>query len=72
MPGAATQAMRDLEAAAAWHARERARLLAQGRTPPLAGGQIAAIAGVNELVLVTAKTADFAAFESWRMEDWTS
>ena len=39
--------------AALWHAEERARLAAQGRTPPFIDGQIAAIAMVNRLTLVT-------------------
>jgi tRNA(fMet)-specific endonuclease VapC len=59
------------EEAAAWHARERARLLARGATPPFVDGQIAAIASVNDLVLVTANGADFAAFEGLRLEDWS-
>src|SRR5262249_50531762 len=58
------------EAAAAWHARERARLLARGRTPAFVDGQIAAIASVNRLVLVTANRSDFAHFEALRTEDW--
>ncbi|HLX06583.1 MAG TPA: type II toxin-antitoxin system VapC family toxin [Thermoanaerobaculia bacterium] len=60
------------EAAAAWHARERARLLALGRTPSFVDGQIAAIASVNDLILVTANRSDFAAFEGLRLEDWLS
>jgi len=59
------------EAAAAWHARERARWLTRGSTPPFVDGQIAAIASVNDLVLVTANGADFAAFEGLRLEDWS-
>ena len=37
------------ERAAAWHAGERARLTAEGLTPPFADGQIASIACVNHL-----------------------
>jgi tRNA(fMet)-specific endonuclease VapC len=59
------------EEAAAWHARERARLLPRGETPPFVDGQIAAIASVNELVLVTANGSDFATFEGLRIEDWS-
>ena len=59
-------------AAAAWHARERARLRARGQTPAFVDGQIAAIATVNELILVTANRADFAGFESLQTEDWLS
>jgi tRNA(fMet)-specific endonuclease VapC len=56
--------------AADWHARERARLAAGGRTPPFVDGQIAAIAKVHALVLVTANRADFARFEGLQLEDW--
>lgn len=56
--------------AAEHHARERARLTSAGRTPPFFDGQIAAIAFVNELVLVTRNTADFAAFEDLQVENW--
>ena len=56
--------------AAAWHAEERARLEAAGRTPPYADGQIAAIAAVNGLVLVTDNLRDFAAFKGVRVETW--
>ncbi len=56
--------------AADWHARERARLAASGRTPPFVDGQIAAIAHVRGLVLVTSNIRDFRAFEGLEMEDW--
>jgi tRNA(fMet)-specific endonuclease VapC len=58
-------------AAAAWHARERARLEKRGRPAPFVGGQIAAIARVNDLVLVTANPADFRAFEGLAIADWS-
>ena len=58
------------EAAAQWHAVERARLAALGRTPPFADGQIAAIARVNELILVTFNQPDFASFQGVQLEDW--
>lgn len=57
-------------AAALWHAEERARLTAQGRTPPFVDGQIAAIALVNDLTLVTRNTDDFAAFAGLIVENW--
>ena len=57
--------------AAEWHARERARLEASGRTPSFIDGQIAAIACVHDLVLVTANRADFRDFKGLRVEDWT-
>jgi len=51
------------EAAAAWHGRERARLEALGRPAPFVDGQIAAIARVQGLVLVTTNLRDFARFK---------
>lgn len=57
------------EAAAAWHARERVRLLAQGRTPSV-DSHIAAIAIVNDLVLVTANRSHFADFTDLEIDDW--
>jgi tRNA(fMet)-specific endonuclease VapC len=61
----------DYDAAAAeWHAAERARLVSQGRTPPFQDGQIAAIAFVNDLTLVTFNGADFSWFEGLTVADW--
>jgi tRNA(fMet)-specific endonuclease VapC len=57
-------------AAAEWHAKERARLAARGETPPFADGQIAAIAHVNELILVTFNHADFRKFQGLRVLSW--
>src|SRR3989442_1172084 len=59
-------------AAAGWHAAERARLSASGRTPPFVDGQIAAIARTNGLILVTANVADFRDFVDLDVEDWRS
>jgi tRNA(fMet)-specific endonuclease VapC len=59
------------QSAAEWHARERARLMAIGRTPPYVEGQIAAIAATNGLVLVTANPSDFAEFQRLHIEDWS-
>lgn len=56
--------------AADWHARERARLAAAGRTPPFVDGQIAAIAHTNSLILVTSNTGDFHAFDGLSIENW--
>jgi len=56
--------------AAEWHARERARLALTGRTPPFADGQIAAIAGVNDLTLVTMNEGHFRRFQGLRLEPW--
>ena len=58
------------EQAAQWHAVERTRLAAIGKTPPFADGQIAAIAAVNDLILVTANTQDYASFQSLEIVDW--
>lgn len=57
-------------AAAEWHARERVRLEAAGKTPPFVDGQIAAIACVNDLVLVTQNKGDFRGFKGLRVESW--
>jgi len=58
------------QAAAAWHASERARLSSRGTPPSFADGQIAATARVNELVLVTLNTVDFRRFEGVRVVSW--
>jgi len=58
------------ERAAKWHAQERARLAAKGQMPPYVDGQIAAIAKVNELVLVTRNTADFKIFTDLEVQNW--
>jgi tRNA(fMet)-specific endonuclease VapC len=60
------------ENAADWHAHERARLTAEGKTPPFAVGQIAAIAHQNDLVLVTFNVIDYQGFQGIRLEDWRS
>ena len=58
--------------AAEWHALERARLTAAGRTRPFVDGQIAAIAYVNDLVLITSNTGDFEGFDGLRVQNWAS
>jgi tRNA(fMet)-specific endonuclease VapC len=58
------------EVAAAWHGSERARLESLGRPTPYVDGQIAAIAHVNGLVLVTANVRDFTGFKDLRLENW--
>lgn len=57
-------------AAAIWHAEERARLGRAGRPAPDRDAQIAAIAAVNGLALVTRNTRDFARFEGLRVVRW--
>lgn len=56
--------------AASWHAAERARLAAAGQTPPFVDGQIAAIAAVHGLTLVTFNRRDFQAFQDLVVEEW--
>ena len=56
--------------AAEWHALERARLSADGRTPPFVDGQIAAIAHVNGLTVITSNTSDFRVFQGLRVLSW--
>lgn len=60
------------EAASLWHAKERARLETIGRTPSFVDGQIAAIAKVNGLVLVTRNTKDFKMFLDLQLENWSA
>ncbi len=56
--------------AAEWHARERARLVARGETPSFADGQIAAIAHVHDLTVITFNEADFRRFEGLQVTTW--
>ncbi len=60
------------EDAAEWHARERARLQSTGQTPPFVDGQIAAIAVVNGLILVTRNIVDFHSFSDLQILSWHS
>lgn len=57
-------------AAADWHAVERVRLAAAGNPPAFADGQIAAIAKVHNLVLVTRNVADFKSFAGLKVQNW--
>ena len=57
--------------AAKWHASQRARLQAVGATPPFADGQIASVAAVNGLILVTQNLRDFTRFDGLTVVDWT-
>lgn len=58
-------------AAAEWHASQRARLAARGEMPSFADGQIAAIAHVQELILVTFNDAAFRRFQGLRVLRWS-
>lgn len=56
--------------AAKWHAIERARLVQAGQTPAFVDSQIAAIAYVNNLTLVTHNLADYANFAHLKTITW--
>ena len=58
------------QAAARWHARERAHLSRSGKPPPFVDGQIAAIAAIHRLVLVTRNVRDFSSFAGLEVESW--
>lgn len=58
------------ERAAEWHAHQRSTLSLKGKMPSFVDGQIAAIAAVNGLVLVTRNTRDFEPFESVSVINW--
>lgn len=58
------------EAAACWQATEIVRLKNIGITPSFVDMQIAALAVVNGLVLVTRNVQDFQHFEGLRLENW--
>jgi tRNA(fMet)-specific endonuclease VapC len=57
-------------AAADWFAAERARLTTLGQMPSYPDGQIAAIAKVNNLILVTRNISDYANFAGLTIENW--
>jgi tRNA(fMet)-specific endonuclease VapC len=59
------------EAAARWHGIERARLEGLGTPAPYVDGQIAAIAYVNELTLITINVKDFVRFKDLEVENWS-
>lgn len=56
--------------AAEWHATQRARLEAKGKVAPFIDGQIAAVACVHNLIVVTANLAHFVVFEGLQSENW--
>lgn len=58
------------QAAAEWHAAERARLTGMGQPPAFADGMIAATAHIHDLVLVTRNVEDFKNFSGIRVENW--
>ena len=56
--------------ASTWQAQERSRLVKLGKTPPFADGQIAAVACVNQLILVTNNVSDYREFQGLKVENW--
>lgn len=58
------------EAAATWHGEERARLEELGKPAPFVDGQIAAVAHVHGLVLVTTNKTHFEGFKGLIVENW--
>jgi tRNA(fMet)-specific endonuclease VapC len=60
------------EAAASWHGEECARLESVGRPAPFVDGQIAAIAHVHGLVLVTTNETHFKGFKGVTVENWST
>jgi tRNA(fMet)-specific endonuclease VapC len=56
--------------AADWHARMRARETSSGGTRPFADGQIAAVAAVHGLTLVTRNLPDFVGIDGLLVESW--
>lgn len=59
------------DAAATWHAEERARLDLAGTPMPFVDGQIAAIAKRHDLIVVTANVRDFQRFHGVKIENWS-
>ena len=53
-----------------WHGKEEARLQSIGKSPSYIDAQIAAVAKVNNLVLVTRNTDDFKHFSDIKLENW--
>ncbi|KAM3093193.1 type II toxin-antitoxin system VapC family toxin [Phormidesmis sp. 146-12] len=58
------------EVEAEWFAIERARLAGTGRMPSYADGQIAAVAAVHNLILVTRNISDYSNFSGLAIENW--
>ncbi len=58
------------EKAAFWHAEQRSKLVSEGKTPPFTDGQIAAIAAVNGLTLVSRNISNFENFTGLKTVNW--
>ncbi len=56
--------------AALWHSEQRARLTAQGKSPAFVDGQIASVAYVNNLILITRNIDDFSIFDGLSVNNW--
>lgn len=57
-------------AAAEWHGAQRVRLERAGRTAPFADGEVAAVAAIRGLRLVTRNLTDFAGYDDLVVETW--
>lgn len=55
---------------AEWLAKERVRLKKEGLIPSKYDSEIAAVAYVNQLTVVTRNVDDFAVFDGLRVENW--
>jgi tRNA(fMet)-specific endonuclease VapC len=53
-----------------WFGTERSRLTKIGLSPSYPDGQIASIAAVNNLILVTRNVSDFIHFDGISVENW--
>lgn len=58
------------QVAAEWFASHRALLKKQGKMAAYADGEIAAIAAVNNLTLVTRNTDDFQGYNNLMLDNW--
>lgn len=58
--------------AARWLAKERHRLISTGNTPAKEDSEIASVATMNKLILVTRNTVDFELFDELIIENWFS
>ena len=58
------------EKAARWHAEQRAALTAQGMSPAFVDGQIASVAKVNGLILVTRNIKDYERYTGIEFGNW--
>ena len=56
--------------AAEWLAEERVRLKTKGITPAKDDSEIAAVAAVNQLIIVTRNMEDFSFFHDLSVENW--